>query len=59
MSDNQIDFKKHSVFLTRIIYFLSNCFLIDLLFGTEDGSLLFPIEEFGVSEAYLAYLYVY
>ena len=51
MSDNQIDFKKHSVFLTRIIYFLSNSFFIDLLFSTEDGSLLFPTEEFGASDA--------
>ena len=53
MSDNQTDFKKLSVLLTRIIYFVSNIFAIDFLFSVEDGSLLFPTEDFGVFDAFI------
>jgi len=54
MSGNQTDFKKLAVLLSRVIYFFSNCFLIYLVFSVEDGSLLFPIDDFGVSDALFA-----
>ena len=51
MSDQQTDYKQLSVLITRAIYFVSNLFLIYCLFSKEDGSLLFPTDEFGVADA--------
>ena len=51
MSDNKNDFKNIAVLLSRVIYFISNMFLIYCLFSVEDGSLLFPTDDFGVADA--------
>lgn len=56
MSEQQTDYKQLSVFLTRAIYFVSNLFLIHFLFDKEDGSLLFPTDEFGVTDALISSL---
>ena len=51
MNNNETDFKKIAVLFSRVIYFLSNMFFINCLFSVEDGSLLFPIDDFGVFDA--------
>ena len=51
MSNNETDFKKIAVLFSRVIYFISNVFLINCLFAVEDGSLLFPVDDFGVPDA--------
>ena len=51
MTNNETDFKKIAVLFSRVIYFLSNIFLLNCLFAVEDGSLLFPVDDFGVSDA--------
>ena len=51
MNNNETDFKKIAVLFSRVIYFLSNMFLINCLFSVEDGSLLYPMDDFGVFDA--------
>ena len=51
MNDDQTKFKKIAVLLSRVIYFISNIFLLNVLFSVDDGSLLFPVEDFGVGDA--------
>ena len=51
MSNSGTDFKKIAVFFSRVIYFFSNTFLINCLFAVEDGSLLYPVDDFGIFDA--------
>ena len=51
MNNNETDYKKIAVLFSRVIYFLSNMFLINCLFAVEDGSLLYPVDDFGVFDA--------
>ena len=51
MNDDQTKFKKIAVLLSRVIYFISNIFLLNVLFSADDGSLLYPVEDFGIGDA--------
>ena len=51
MSNKGTDFKKIAVLFSRVIYFFSNTFLINCLFAVEDGSLLYPVDDFGIFDA--------
>ena len=51
---NQGAFKIVSLVIARVVYFLTNAFVIMDIFAYDDGSLLFPTDDWGRGDALIS-----